>query len=50
MPFKSLKQELYLRMNDPKLWKEWVKKYGHAPGYQAYVKKTAKKAAKKRGK
>jgi SRSO17 transposase len=45
MPFKSVKQELYLRKNEPKLWKEWVRKYGHAPGYQAAVTRAAKKSA-----
>lgn len=45
MPFKSVKQEMYLRRNNPALWREWVKKYGHAPGYQAAVNRTAKKAA-----
>ena len=44
MPFKTLKQELYLRRREPKLWKEWVSRYGHAPGYAAAVKRSAKKA------
>jgi len=48
MPFKSLKQELFMRKNNPSLWKEWVRKYGHAPGYTTFVKKTAQKSAQSR--
>ena len=29
MPFKSKKQETWFRINEPKIWKEWVKSYGH---------------------
>ncbi len=53
MPFKSVKQELYLKKNETALWKKWVAKYGHAPGYQEAIRRAAKKAAatrkKKRG-
>lgn len=45
MPFKSAKQELWMRRNKPAMWREWVRKYGHAPGYQAAVKRAAKKSA-----
>lgn len=48
MPFKSVKQELAMRINAPKVWKAWVKKYGHAPGYYAAVKGMAKRAARTR--
>lgn len=48
MPFKSVKQELWMRRNKPAMWREWVSKYGHAAGYQAAVKRTAKKAARTR--
>jgi len=53
MPFKSVKQEMAMKINAPAVWRKWVKRYGHAPGYQAAVKRAAKKAAqtrKKRGK
>jgi hypothetical protein len=50
MPFKSVKQEMWMRRNKTKIWKEWVRKYGHAPGYQAAVNRTAKKAASTRRK
>jgi hypothetical protein len=30
MPFKSVKQEMWMRRNKTKIWKEWVRKYGHA--------------------
>ena len=42
MPFKSKKQEIYLRINDPKLYKEWVRKYGH------YSSKKKKKKSNKK--
>jgi len=45
MPFKSLKQELYLKKNQTQLWKKWVAKYGHAAGYHDAIRKAAKKAA-----
>ena len=28
MPFKSKEQEHYLRMNEPKIYREWMDKYG----------------------
>lgn len=28
MPFKSKKQRTYLRINNPKLYKKWKRKYG----------------------
>jgi len=43
MPFKSVKQERYMQINRPALWKRWVKKYGHHPGYAAAVKKGKRK-------
>ena len=49
MPFISAKQELFLYINQPDIWKEWVKKYGHAPGFHALLAKNKRKlGAKKR--
>jgi len=28
MPFKSKRQRTYLRINKPKLYKKWLRKYG----------------------
>jgi hypothetical protein len=28
MPFRSLKQERYLYLNEPEVFKKWAKKYG----------------------
>jgi len=28
MPFQSKEQEDFMRINLPKIWREWVKKYG----------------------
>jgi len=48
MPFKSAKQEIAMKINSPVVWKRWVKKYGHHPGYAAESKRSAKRAAKSR--
>ena len=32
MPFESKKQELWMRINKPQMYKEWVSKYGHYKG------------------
>ena len=45
MPFKSAAQEQAMMINAPKVWKEWVNKYGHHPGFKAQLSKSAKKAA-----
>tara|TARA_R100000152_G_C6603375_1_gene59703 strand:- start:183 stop:341 length:159 start_codon:yes stop_codon:yes gene_type:complete len=29
MPFKSKKQETYLKINEPKIYKKWKKRYSH---------------------
>ena len=58
MPFKTAAQEYAMMINAADVWREWVRKYGHAPGWTDYKKKAAKKAAatrkrrtaKKRGK
>ena len=50
MPFTSVKQEFYMRRNKSKLWREWVRKYGHHPDYKAAVKASAKKAGASRAK
>lgn len=48
MPWKSAKQEVYMQINHPSIWKEWVKKYGHASGYYELIRR--KKRRKKRKK
>jgi hypothetical protein len=50
MPFQSVKQELWMRRNQPGVWRDWVRRYGHHPGYAAAIKKAAKKAARTRSK
>jgi len=45
MPFKSARQEQAMMINSPTVWKRWVKKYGHHPGFKAQLKKSGKKAA-----
>ncbi len=50
MPFKSPAQEYHFMINMPTIWKEWVKKYGHAKGWKKYKKSLAKKAVKTRKK
>jgi hypothetical protein len=39
VPFKSKKQELWMRINKPALYKEWVEKYGHYKGKRKKKKK-----------
>jgi hypothetical protein len=41
--FQSASQEIYMAINMPDLWKRWVKKYGHAAGYQALLRKKKRK-------
>lgn len=48
MPFISARQEMYMMINTPGLWKEWVAKYGHHPGFKALIKKSNKKSPKRR--
>lgn len=46
MPFKSRDQEVFLKINNPKLWREWVKKYGHYPTFSTTPKNKRKKLKK----
>lgn len=39
MPFESAKQEHWMRINQPAIYKRWVKKYGHYPGFKASLKR-----------
>lgn len=48
MPFKNAKHEMALKINAPDVWKKWVKKYGHAPGFKELKKKAGRKAARAR--
>lgn len=50
MPFASPKQEMYMKIRMPKIWKNWVKKYGHHSRFKAFEKAAIKKAAKTRKK
>lgn len=49
MPFSNPKQELYLMINHPKIYKKWKKKYGDAPGFKKYIRNiNRRKKGKKR--
>jgi len=50
MPFASAKQEMYMKIRMPTIWKRWVKKYGHHPGFKAFEKLVVKRAVKTRKK
>jgi len=50
MPFKTVEQELAMRRNAPDVWRTWVMKYGHHPGYEKRIKEIAKRAAATRKK
>ena len=47
MPFKSPKQQIYLKINHPKIHDRWQKNYGNAPGLSEYMKRTRKNKKKK---
>ena len=36
MPFKSRKQERYLQINEPEIYRDWVEEYGHFKGAEAF--------------
>lgn len=38
MPFSTAQQEIYMMINLPDLWKEWVKKYGHHSEFRAVLR------------
>jgi len=49
MPFVSAKMELWMLINQPEIWREWVRRYGHAPGFHVLLAKNKRKlGAKKR--
>ena len=48
MPFQSPQQEIWMKLNLPSLYKDWVKKYGHAKGYKKRVSQNARKRKKRR--
>jgi hypothetical protein len=50
MPFASAEQEYYLKMNHPDIWRRWVKKYGHAPGYKKKLRQRKRNTSTKRKK
>lgn len=39
MPFNSARQEYFMMINHPDIWRKWVADYGHHSGFKAYVKK-----------
>ena len=36
MPFKSKKQERYLQINEPEIYRDWVEKYGRFKGAESF--------------
>uniref|UniRef100_A0A6M3J7V3 Uncharacterized protein n=1 Tax=viral metagenome TaxID=1070528 RepID=A0A6M3J7V3_9ZZZZ len=48
MPFSSAKQEVFLMINSPALWKKWSKKYGHHPQFKSELKKHKRKTSKRK--
>jgi predicted transcriptional regulator len=47
-PFKNPSQEIYLRLNEPKVFEKFYKEHGHAPGYSEYLKNRKGKKGKKK--
>jgi hypothetical protein len=50
VPFGTAKQEHWMKINQHTIWKRWVKKYGHHPGFKASLKRTTKKKTQRKGK
>lgn len=50
MPFRSAEQEIWMMINEPKMWKEWTKKYGHHPQFHVLLKQRKTKNSKRRRK
>jgi len=48
MPWASASQEVYMQINQPDIWKSWVKKYGHHPGYFELLRRKKRRKKKKR--
>ena len=46
MPFKSVKQEQWMQINKPTMWKKWVAESGHARGYKTAIHKKKKRKSK----
>ena len=46
VPFKSPRQQIYLKINKPKLHDKWQKQYGNAPGLSEYMKRVKRKKKK----
>jgi hypothetical protein len=47
IPFKSAKQEIWMQINHPDIYKRWKKIYGNAPGYKRRLKQNAKRRKKR---
>jgi len=50
MSFSSASQEMYMMINHPKLWKTWVKKYGHHPNFKKQSGNKRRVGGKKKNK
>jgi len=47
VPFKSPKQQIYLKINEPEIHDKWQKEHGNAPGLSEYMKKVHRRKNKK---
>jgi hypothetical protein len=50
MPFQSAKQELHMKINHPKIYRKWLKKYGHHPGYYELMRRKKRRKKKRKRK
>ena len=46
VPFKSPKQQVYLKINEPSIHNKWQKEHGNAPGLSEYMKKVHRRKKK----
>jgi len=50
MPLHSARQEVAMMINSPEVWRKWVRKYGHYPGFKASLRKNKRRSKKRRKK
>ena len=50
MPFQTAKQEIAMMINTPDVWRQWVKQYGHHPGFKTALKRKKKRKKGRRKK
>jgi hypothetical protein len=50
VPFASPEQEIWMREHLPEIYRRWLKKYGHAPGFNKKMRQSKRRTRGKRKK